>query len=777
MSSTEDPNPSNGDNDSTKENGLQDEEDHPVEADIPADPEEVAKAKQLLKQSSEIINVHQFYPDLDVLFDKEGVTKSSTLIDETEETSGEEDEDEDEEDQLTDVTDEGEEKQSMVQYSGAEGGSEQAEGGVFATAVSEETLAAAKERKKSKGKAFEPQAWEPNKPTLTMREVIDTKAAEHFQNALDSLSQDDYDRAILCLNKCIILKPWVVDYYVLRAETFLQSTDFQSSILNYKKACVLDPDCAQYYTRLAFIYYMQGQCLFDQRLYPEALEAFSRAAEMQPNIEGYHTRSIACLAALNRHGECLALVNKRLEMENDNPDYYVMRARLHDMFRNYTLCYYDIKDALALSPDHPEALKLKKKLEDKAEDCKHHAVQLTINGKLRDALQKISLAIETNPSIAEYHVLRGAAHRRLGDFNSAIDDYLLAMDKTDHNEDSPVYRDAQRQLLLTYNDFAVECFKKCFYEEAIILLNKAIKGEKDQKGLYINRGDCFFRLGEINFALADYHQALELDPMNQNVKTRISIIHNEYGVADYTDKKYKDAEARFTLAIQHNPRIGQYYISRTRARYMLENHNGARHDIVMALHLDPSNEEILSLIPRLFPGKSITDIMQSKTAEVTKMALQNLSSTASPIKLKPIQSSGQLPVARQPSLGEEDGEEEDDGTDEKKGALEISKKGRRRKKKREKVFPDWKECMQEKEFNLIVAQEKKQIYDNVKDALQNRKSLRYTSGRVQPLIEPSPHVRKSKGGVLKEEIIPQGSQAGKSTGWKQFTLGIGLLNE
>ncbi|XP_013418828.1 uncharacterized protein LOC106179653 [Lingula anatina] len=132
---------------------------------------------------------------------------------------------------------------------------------------------------------------------------------------------------------------------------------------------------------------------------------------------------------------------------------------------------------------------------------------------------------------------------------------------------------------------------------------------------------------------------------------------------------------------------------------------------------------------------------------------------------------------RQPSLGEEDGEEEDDGTDEKKGALEISKKGRRRKKKREKVFPDWKECMQEKEFNLIVAQEKKQIYDNVKDALQNRKSLRYTSGRVQPLIEPSPHVRKSKGGVLKEEIIPQGSQAGKSTGWKQFTLGIGLLNE
>ena len=44
--------------------------------------------------------------------------------------------------------------------------------------------------------------------------------------------------------------------------------------------------------------------------------------------------SITCLAALERHGECLALVNKRLETETDNPDLYVMRARLHEMFRN-----------------------------------------------------------------------------------------------------------------------------------------------------------------------------------------------------------------------------------------------------------------------------------------------------------------------------------------------------------------------------------------------------------------------------------------------------------
>ena len=30
--------------------------------------------------------------------------------------------------------------------------------------------------------------------------------------------------------------------------------------------------------------------------------------------------------------------------------------------------------------------------------------------------------------------------------------------------------------------------RKGFYDEAVVLLNKAIKGEKNEKGLYINRG-------------------------------------------------------------------------------------------------------------------------------------------------------------------------------------------------------------------------------------------------------------------------------------------------
>ena len=79
-------------------------------------------------------------------------------------------------------------------------------------------------------------------------------------------------------------------YYIERGEKYLQICDFQSAILNYKKACILDPDNDEHYSKLALIYYIKGQCLFDYKNYEEALKSFSRAAEMKPDVLSYHTR-------------------------------------------------------------------------------------------------------------------------------------------------------------------------------------------------------------------------------------------------------------------------------------------------------------------------------------------------------------------------------------------------------------------------------------------------------------------------------------------------------
>jgi hypothetical protein len=36
---------------------------------------------------------------------------------------------------------------------------------------------------------------------------------------------------------------------------------------------------------------------------------------------------------------------------------------------------------------------------------------------------------------------------------------------------------------------------------------------------------------------------------------------------------------------------------------------GARQDLIMGLLLDPTNDEVVSILSRLFPGKSVGDVI------------------------------------------------------------------------------------------------------------------------------------------------------------------------
>ncbi len=97
-------------------------------------------------------------------------------------------------------------------------------------------------------------------------------------------------------------------------------------------------------------------------------------------------------------------------------------------------------------------------------------------------------------------------YRRLKDFTAAIEDLVQAVELSEQREEAKervkgqaearagkdeldsVEEEARFQLVLTYNDFAVQCFSRGLYAEATLLLNKAIDNEKSQAGLYLNRG-------------------------------------------------------------------------------------------------------------------------------------------------------------------------------------------------------------------------------------------------------------------------------------------------
>uniref|UniRef100_A0A671RJB3 Uncharacterized protein n=1 Tax=Sinocyclocheilus anshuiensis TaxID=1608454 RepID=A0A671RJB3_9TELE len=161
------------------------------------------------------------------------------------------------------------------------------------------------------------------------------------------MSQSHFDKAVSCFSKILDSPHLQTEFYVQRAEAYLQLCDFQSAALDYKHACSLEPQTEAYPQRL-------GQCCFDLGKFLEALVSFTKAAELKPSFR------LACLTALGRYSDCLRLVNNWLETDGQSADLFTLRARLHHQ----------------------------------------------LNQRAAYALGKINTALEYNPNKAQYYLFR-----------------------------------------------------------------------------------------------------------------------------------------------------------------------------------------------------------------------------------------------------------------------------------------------------------------------------------------------------------------------------------
>ncbi|XP_035496116.2 tetratricopeptide repeat protein 16 isoform X2 [Scophthalmus maximus] len=500
--------------------------------------------------------------------------------------------------------------------------------------------------------------------------IVQSKAAEHYSHGEDATGRFQYEKAVICFSKAATLQPHQTRLFAAQAEAYLQLCDFQSAAACYQKACLLEPGA--FSGRLAFIYYLQGQCLFDRGLFPEALEAVSRAAGVAPGCRAHAVRSLVCLAAAGRHADCLKLVNDWMASDGATSDLLVLRARLHRRLHQTSRCHQDVRSALALNPTCPEAGALLLQLRRAAERARQRAVGRAVSGRLSEAVCEIDVALENCPHDARLYLFRGILYRRLKDFTAAIEDLVQAVELSEgageeqqevrgqaeardgeDDEQRSLEEEAEFQLVLTYNDFAVQCFGRGLFAEAALLLNKAVDEEKGQAGLYLNRGDCFFKQGEWSYALADYQQAEEMmRPDDPAVRRRLAVLHNTLGSLHFQDGRFQEAADMFSVAVRYDPSAGRYYENRARSLRRVGNPVGARRDLIRTLVLDPTSQELPPMLTDLFPGRSASDVLSSPAGQEVRGQLtasvseqQRLSEKVTPLTNEAAASRSRDPAA------------------------------------------------------------------------------------------------------------------------------------
>ncbi|CAF0896440.1 unnamed protein product [Adineta steineri] len=260
-------------------------------------------------------------------------------------------------------------------------------------------------------------------------------------------------------------------------------------------------------------------------------------------------------------------------------------------------------------------------LEETAKKSRDSCVRNSINERLNMALSAINLSIQLYPIEAEFHLQRSIIYRKMKKFELATDECLLLFDKTGHDQENKLYQQAQKQFVFIYNECSLKCLQTGFYDDAIELLNRALNTEKKSAELYINRGDCFIAKGQITFALQDYEQALEITPNNNEIKLRISNVFFNNAEQQYKDKKYQESCNELTKAINVNPSVGKYYVSRSRVKFLTDNIQGAQEDIIAAILINPLEDGCIDVLPRLFVDSSLGQVL---TSPLTKYVKENL---------------------------------------------------------------------------------------------------------------------------------------------------------
>ena len=204
----------------------------------------------------------------------------------------------------------------------------------------------------------------------------------------------------------------------------------------------------------------------------------------------------------------------------------------------------------------------------KSFDCRHLLGVITYQrGDYVDAIAQIDLALKINADIADAHLNRGNALKKLKRLEEALESYdqaaaLKPDDPTIHNSRGTVLRELGR------------------FSDALADLDAAVALKPDFSEAFNNRANTYKDLELFDAALADYSQAIAL---NRNNADALSNRGNLYKRLE----RHDEALADYDQAIAREPRNAEAAYNRGTALLDLDRPDAALADFDRAIALRP----------------------------------------------------------------------------------------------------------------------------------------------------------------------------------------------
>ncbi|WP_238845516.1 tetratricopeptide repeat protein [Nostoc edaphicum] len=381
---------------------------------------------------------------------------------------------------------------------------------------------------------------------------------EQLANGLKAYEEDVYQVTLemftAVLQNSRIEVKWQPIALGWRGETYRLMKRYPEALQDFDRAIELDP---KYDWAIA----CRGQTYHKMKCYREALQDFDRAIELNSKFDWAIAHRARTYHRMKFYREALQDFDRAIEL---NPKFdwaIVLRAQTYHRMKFYREALQDFDRAIELNPKFDWAIAHRART--------YHRMKF-----YREALQDFDRAIELNPKFDWAIVLRAQTYQSMERYPEALKDFDRAIELNPKYDWAIVHRGQTYLMLKLYN-------------EALADFNRAINLDSDSNWKLYNRALAYLALNQADKARADLLLAIKL------------------AKEDY-EKDAKDWNNAFNLALyylvaQYNQPAEQLY------RYVLS--QGASLELIHAAIQDLN--DFLTVFPDHVQAKSMRQLLQS----------------------------------------------------------------------------------------------------------------------------------------------------------------------
>lgn len=328
-----------------------------------------------------------------------------------------------------------------------------------------------------------------------------------------------------------------------------------------------------------------GNAEYKAQNYHAALKYYSDALSLSPENSAYLGNRAACYMMLANYREALNDAKMSIQLDSKFEKGYIRAAKCCILLGDLVQTEQIIKKFLELDASNTalkteiQSLKQLRTLEEKANQCYERQ-------DYRTCLYNIESALKVAQACQRFKLLKAECLALLGRMEEANDIAINIM-KVDSTNCDAIY---VRGLTLYYNDNlekGIMHFERTLmldpdHKKAKMMRNKS-KSLKERK----EQGNECFKTGKYLDALAIYSEALNIDPLNKEINSKLyynrALVNTKLG-------NLADAIRDCTDALKINDKYVKALLKRARCQYDLENFEEAIKDYEIALKLDKSME-------------------------------------------------------------------------------------------------------------------------------------------------------------------------------------------